>query len=109
MLLHYLERRSAHAEATPAAPKEAVEVALRLEEYDRAEKLMLRAVEIGEGLLDGLAEVDWALIGLAKRRKLAGDLAGAVKWLGQAAEVAELEPVTRRGRRDRRGHPGRGR
>lgn len=93
MLLDYLEKRTAHPEASPAVAKEAVEVATRLELPEQAEKLMLRAVEIGEGMLDGLKEVDWALLALAARRKEAGDLAGAVKWLSQAAEVAPLDPV----------------
>jgi tetratricopeptide (TPR) repeat protein len=93
MLLHYLERRSGHSEATAEHTKEGAELALRLEEFERAEKLMLRAVEIGEGLLDGLGEVDWALSALARRRLAGGDLAGAVKWFGQAAEVADLDSI----------------
>jgi tetratricopeptide (TPR) repeat protein len=93
MLLHYLERRAAHPEAGAAVTREGVDLALRLDQAERAERLMLRAVEIGEGLIDGLGQVAWALLGLAQRRMAGGDTAGAVKWLGQAAEVADLPPV----------------
>ena len=94
-LLHYLQRRAAHAGASPEQAREAVEVALRLDEADIAEALMFRAAEIGRAgsRADDLKQVDWALLGLAQRRMDAGDLAGAVKWLIDACEVAELEEV----------------
>ena len=94
-LLHYLERRAFHPAAAPEQAKEAVELALKLERDDQVEELMLRAAEIGQALSRGedLARVDWALLGLAERRMLAGDLAGAVKWLSEATEVAPLEGV----------------
>ncbi len=94
-LLHYLERRAEHETSTPEQAHEAVTKAIELEELERAEALMLRAAEIGQSLnrADDLKRVDWALLGLADRRMVAGDLAGAVKWLSDAAEVAELEPV----------------
>ena len=94
-LLHYLERRAGHETGTPEQAHEAVNKAIELEELERAESLMLRAAEIGRSLnrADDLKRVDWALLGLADRRMVAGDLAGAVKWLSDAAEVAELEPV----------------
>jgi tetratricopeptide (TPR) repeat protein len=94
-LLHYLTRRATHVKATPEQAREAVEVALELDEGDQAEELMLRAAEIGHAgsRSDDLKRVDWALLGLAERRMEAGDLAGAVKWLGDATEVAELEPL----------------
>jgi tetratricopeptide (TPR) repeat protein len=89
MVLQYLERRTAHPTARPEHAREAVDVALTLDEKERAESLMLRAVEIGQDALDGLESVAWAMLGLAENCKQAGDLAGAVKWLGEAAEVAE--------------------
>ena len=60
-----------------------------------AEELMLRAAEIGRGgqREDDLSKIDWALLGLAERRLLAGDMASAVKWLSEAAEVADLDTV----------------
>ncbi len=94
-LLHYLERRANHETATPEQTHEAVTKAVELEEMDRAEALMLRAAEIGQSLnrADDQKRIDWALLGLADRRMVAGDLAGAVKWLSEAADVADLEPV----------------
>ncbi|HZO13314.1 MAG TPA: tetratricopeptide repeat protein, partial [Polyangiaceae bacterium] len=92
-LLHYLERRAMHPEATPEQAREAVDKANELGEADRAETLMLRAAQIGRALnrADDLRRIDWALTGLAERRLTAGDLAGAVKWLSEAAEVADLD------------------
>ncbi len=94
-LMHYLERRARHASATPENAKEAVEVAIRLELEELVEQLMLRAAELGQQLnrADDLRRIDWALLGLSERRMAAGDLAGAVKWLSEAADVAELGEV----------------
>jgi len=94
-LIHYLERRSGHVQATHEQVREAVELAIKLDETDTAEALMLRATDIGRAgsRADDLRDVSWALIGLAERRLASNDLAGAVKWLGEAAEVADLEPV----------------
>lgn len=88
-LLHYLEQKVAHPEATPEEAKEASDMAIKLEKWDRGEAVMLRAVDIGRELIDEMKRVEWALLGLAERRKHAGNLAGAVKWLGEAIEVME--------------------
>ena len=93
VLLHCLEHRLRQPEATLERAKEAVDLALGMTDWDRAETLMLRAVELSENVIDGLAQVDWALLGLAERRREANDLAGAVKWLTEAVEVAELSKV----------------
>jgi tetratricopeptide (TPR) repeat protein len=93
VLLHCLERRARQADASLERVREAVELANKLGEFDRAEELMLRAVELSKALIDGASQVDWALLALAQRRRLAGDLAGAVKWLIEAAEVAALAEV----------------
>jgi tetratricopeptide (TPR) repeat protein len=94
-LLHYLSRRAASDAATTDQVREAVDLARRLERFDEAEALMLRAAEIGKsGAREGdLAEVDWALLGLAERRMAASDLPGAVRWLVEAADVADLDAV----------------
>jgi tetratricopeptide (TPR) repeat protein len=101
LLLHYLERRSGHPSAAPEQAREAANLALDLGQPGRAEALMLRAAEIGQAVAaaGGVAKIDWALLGLAKARMDAGDLAGAVKWLGEAAEVAGLAEVFALGRR----------
>ncbi|HZO14577.1 MAG TPA: tetratricopeptide repeat protein, partial [Polyangiaceae bacterium] len=110
VLLHYLERRAMHPSATPEQAREAVDKALELGDLDRAETLMSRAAEMGRSLnrADDLRRVEWALLGLAERRLAAGDLAGAVKWLSEAAEVASLDvlfAITQRVA-ERAGRPG---
>lgn len=95
LLLHYLEHRTAHPTATPEQAREATNLATELDQPERAEALMTRAAEIGRATAEagGLAKVDWALLGLGRARMAAGDLAGAVQWLSEAAEVAPLEEV----------------
>ncbi len=93
VLLHCLESRIQQPDATLEMAREAVDLGLALEDWDRAERLMLRAVALSEDVIDGLAQVDWALLGLAERRREHGDLAGAVKWLTEAAEIADLDKV----------------
>jgi tetratricopeptide (TPR) repeat protein len=93
ILLHALEQRAASPDTPPEDVKEAVELAIELEVFDRAEDLMLRAVDIAGGLIDGQGRAAWALMALAERRTTAGDLAGGVKWLCEAVEFAHLEEV----------------
>ncbi len=93
VLLHCLERRLQQPEAGLERAREAVDLALSLEQWQRAEDLMLRAVDLAKALIDGTKQVDWALLALAERRRIAGDIAGAVKWLIEAAEVADLPLV----------------
>jgi len=95
ILLDFLTRRLDHEGANIDHAREATEIASRLERVDEAEALMLRAAELGRtGSREGdLAAVDWALLGLAERRMTAGDLPGAVRWLTDAAEVADLSAV----------------
>ncbi|MCA9649880.1 MAG: tetratricopeptide repeat protein [Myxococcales bacterium] len=90
LLLHAIEKRSTHPEASPELIREGVALAQALEAPDRADALMLRAVELGENLLDGQERIAWARLGLSRRRLEQGDLAGAVKWLGEASETAPL-------------------
>ncbi|MCB9569212.1 MAG: tetratricopeptide repeat protein [Myxococcales bacterium] len=85
LVLAVIERRVARPEATPDEAREGAELALRLEAWDRAEALFQRALALAHG-----QPLAWALLALAQRRKEAGDLAGAVRWLGEAAEHAEL-------------------
>ncbi len=85
LLLHALGRRAARSDATPEHAREAAELALSQEEWEQAEVLLQRALELAHG-----QPLSWALLALAQRRKEAGDLAGAVRWLGDAADSAEL-------------------
>lgn len=93
MFLEYLELRAAGSDIVPEEVKEAVDVALELGEGKRAEKLMERAVELGRETLEGLTRVGWALLSLARRRSDEGDMAGAVRWLCEAADSIEPEEV----------------
>ncbi len=93
MLLHYLERRAMHDKATTDHVREAVTKALALDQGERAEALMQRAVDLAREGSDGLFAVDWALLGLAERASLRGDVEAAVRWLELAGEVAEPEPL----------------
>ena len=98
LLMHYLERRTLHPNATPDHAREAVDKALELGNAELAETLMLRAVEIGRNTTAGLASVDWALLRLAERRKEAGDIAGAVRWLEEASDAVAPAAVFALGR-----------
>ncbi len=93
LLLDYFEKRAANVEGTPEQIREGVDLAYKLDDPDRAELLMLRAVELGQELLDGPPRIAWALLGLATRRREVGDLAGAVKWLIEASDAAEPAQV----------------
>ena len=84
-----IERRATHPDTDPEVVREGVKLALEQEQPERAEALMLRAVELGSNLLDAQRKVGWALIGLARRRSEVGDLAGAVKWLCEAIDGGE--------------------
>lgn len=97
MLLHYLERRANQANRnvleTIAVAREGVDLGIELYEWERAEALLMRAIELGEDAPGGLAAVDWAMLTLARRRHETGDAAGAVKWLGEAIDVAVSDEV----------------
>lgn len=96
-LLEALERTAAHGATDPDTVKEAVQLAERLGDHERAEELMLRAVDVAAGTLEGVGRATWALLGLAARRRDASDVAGAVKWICEAieadAELSTLRPL----------------
>ncbi|MCP4599895.1 MAG: hypothetical protein GY847_05025 [Proteobacteria bacterium] len=93
MFLDYLERNAAHADATPEQIREGCDLATKLDEPERAEALMLRAVEIGRDTLESADRIAWALMGLAIQRKEADNLADSIKWLIEASEVADPAEV----------------
>ncbi|MEZ4448053.1 MAG: tetratricopeptide repeat protein [Nannocystaceae bacterium] len=86
LLLHALERRAAAAGASAAIVREGVDLAIRTGQGDRADALLGRALELGHG-------IPWALLALARRKIDQGDLAAAVRYLGEAIEPAELGEV----------------
>ncbi|MDJ0765567.1 MAG: tetratricopeptide repeat protein [Myxococcota bacterium] len=93
VMLDAYERRASCADTTPDQIREGIDIALELEEMERAEVLMERAVELSADLIDGMAYVPWALLGLARVRMAAQDLSGAVKWAAEAAHVADPKDV----------------
>ncbi|MEM9460609.1 MAG: tetratricopeptide repeat protein [Myxococcota bacterium] len=97
-ILHAIEHRAAHPDITPEYIREGVGIAQQLGDDERAEALMMRAVELGQALIDGNDRVAWALMGLSQRRLAGGDLAGAVKWFGEASEAAPLPELLELGR-----------
>lgn len=99
VLLHAIEQRASHAETTPEYVREGVALALAQGVPERAEALMLRAVELSSQVIDGQGRIAWALLGLARRRLDGGDLAGAVKWFGEASESATLTELLELGHR----------
>ncbi len=91
LLLHALERRVTQSNATLELAREAATLALSLEAWEQAESLLLRSLELAKG-----QPLSWALLALSGRRLDAGDLAGAIRWLGEAADhspLSELLPL----------------
>lgn len=98
-LLTALERRALLPEATLADVREAAELASSRGETDRATALMMRAVELGGTMLDGSAQVSWALVGLANGHADRREWPGAAQWLIEASAsmpAAELLPLAQR-------------
>ncbi|MBW2262836.1 MAG: tetratricopeptide repeat protein, partial [Deltaproteobacteria bacterium] len=92
VLLGFLERQASLPDATQEQIREAAELAITLEKFDRAESLMLRAVERGD-------ETGWAPLSLASRRVQSGDLEAAVKWLSEATPLADPDRVLEVGKK----------
>lgn len=95
-LLDALERAAALGHTEPEGVREAVELARRLGDEARSEELMLRAVDVAAGTLEGVSRASWALLGLASARSEANDLAGSAKWLCEAID-ADVELAEVRG------------
>jgi tetratricopeptide (TPR) repeat protein len=89
LLLEFIEQRAGLAGTSPEPLREGVELAGALNEPARAEALLERAVELARAQPGGLARSLWAPIALSQRRKAAGDLAGAIRWMGEVAEVGD--------------------
>ena len=91
LLLDFLERRAAHASATPQQIREAVDLAIELAQDERAEALLVRAVAASRDTVDGLASAPWAVLALAERRLAANDLAQARDLTYEIAPMVEGE------------------
>jgi tetratricopeptide (TPR) repeat protein len=89
LLADYLERRARHPAVTLDELREAVTLAAQRGEAARERALLERTVDRARELPGGLGEALWAAEALAERRHAAGDDAGAIRWLREAAGVAE--------------------
>jgi tetratricopeptide (TPR) repeat protein len=95
LLLDYLERRAATAAATVAEVREAVDLAVALDETARVEPLLVRLSDLAAARDESRRDAAWALLQLIQLRKAAGDLDGAAQALERAADadIIELERV----------------
>ncbi|MCK9523075.1 MAG: hypothetical protein M0R76_08525 [Proteobacteria bacterium] len=93
MLLEFYERKAETAMPHPVELKEGAQLAVNLGHADKAESLMKRMVTAGENHPDAQDAIGWAMLGLARHRFEADDIAGAVKWLMDAADIADAAAV----------------
>ncbi len=89
LLLDALERRIRLAGASQATAREAAELALHLGHDDRAQNVLVRAVDLARQEMGDAATALWALRMLIARARRTDDLHAAVRWMSEAAEVAE--------------------
>ncbi len=96
LLLDFLEKRAQQAGATPAQVREAVDLAVEMGHEQRAEALLGRAVQAARDAADGVGGAVWAVLSLADRRVIAGDLTAARELVYEivgVAEPAEIDPL----------------
>lgn len=90
VLLEALERVAATESPSFDLMREAWELAVRLEQADRAETILVRTVALARDK-ESVGVVLWAVIALAERRREAGDTKQAVSLLREAASLADGE------------------
>jgi Flp pilus assembly protein TadD len=95
LLLDALERRIGLGGATQALLEEAYVIAKRLERADLAEACLERAIRIARELHAEPSQALWALRLLVERRKQAGRLEEAVRWMREVADVSVPEEARR--------------
>jgi len=88
VLLDFLERHAQAEEPSLGLIREGAELAVRIKEHVRAEKLLRRALEVAERG-DGIVEALWAAILLARSRRDLGDVRGAMEWLEKAMNASD--------------------
>ncbi|MBI5514807.1 MAG: tetratricopeptide repeat protein [Deltaproteobacteria bacterium] len=88
VLLDALVRRAGRDDVPADALREGAELASSLGDLEHGEMFLRRAVEVARAR-GTLPSAVWALVALAERRQAAGDVAGAVQWMRDAAEVAD--------------------
>ncbi|MCG8419297.1 MAG: hypothetical protein MJE77_15295 [Proteobacteria bacterium] len=95
LLLDFLERRAHRADASPGQIREAVRVAVEHNQSQRAESLLVKAVEAARNSGEGTAGSVWALISLAEYRIESGDIPSARDLIYEIATFAEPDAVRR--------------
>jgi len=93
IILNYLETKARRETITLEEIREGAELACKLKEFEKAEEFLMKVIESGAKTEGELGGIGWALLGLASARIDAGDYAGAVKWLIEAADTASLEDM----------------
>ncbi len=96
LLLDFLEKRAIQPGATPAQVREAVDLAVEMNQDARAEALLGRAVTAARDSADGVGGAVWAVLALAERRTAAGELPAARELVYEiigVAEPAEIDPL----------------
>jgi tetratricopeptide (TPR) repeat protein len=94
LVLDYLERRAARPDATLDHVREGVDKADLLAAPERAEALLVRGARIASASEGGLRDALWVPMGVASRRRAAGDVKGALEWMRAAAEASEGDEQT---------------
>jgi tetratricopeptide (TPR) repeat protein len=94
ILLDFLERRAHRVDATLEEVREAIELArgqlagVSQGDRSRVRALLERALEVASATHGGLAAHLWVPRELAQESLVAGDVAGAMRWMGEAAASA---------------------
>ncbi|MBX3250328.1 MAG: tetratricopeptide repeat protein [Myxococcales bacterium] len=88
LALRFLERRAQRSDATLAQIRDAADKALALDERERAEVLLGRAIEVATSSEEGIVAARGPMRQLAELRRLAGDASGAIAWMQRAVETA---------------------
>jgi tetratricopeptide (TPR) repeat protein len=89
LLLSFIERSALADGASAALAHEATELALRHGDQERVERLLTRTIELARERPVDDHHQSWALLILARRRRDAGDLQGAVSYLRDATPIAD--------------------
>ena len=95
LLLDFLERRAQRPEATPAQVREAVKVAIEHDQGQRAESLLVKAVDTARNSDRGVGSAVWAVVALAEHRIETGDIPSARDLIYEIASLAEEDVVRR--------------
>ncbi|MCA9713494.1 MAG: tetratricopeptide repeat protein, partial [Myxococcales bacterium] len=93
MLLGFLEGRAARDDVRFYVLREAIALADTLADDDKVEQLLSRTVVLAAKRDGATAELVWAYTTQANRRRVAGDLIGAISLVRQAKEAADYGAI----------------